>query len=121
MEQLDQFTLEIAWSESGAFPWGAFGKRKVDRANGRLRLPRLWTHGAAEFLWDVAPTKTVATKLYLESLSKERAMPTPQDMPDEGEVPRIQDLVNDAVDKLEHYGLPLFREVAKFHGLEIGD
>ena len=119
MDYLDQFTLEIAWSESGGFPWGAFGKKKVERAKGRLRLPGLWTQGAVEFLWDVDPAKSAATKLYLKSLTTEKALPVPKESPDEEVLPRVRALAREAVDKLEQYGLPLFQQVAEVRGLTI--
>jgi len=119
MEHLDQFTLEIAWNESGDFPWGAFGKKRVDRAKGRLRLPDLWRQGAVEFLWDVDPARSAATKVYLKSLSKETAVAPPQDSPDEELLPRVRALAHEAVDKLEQYGWPLFQQVAEVRGLKI--
>ena len=119
IDYLDQFTLEIAWSESGDFPWGAMGKKKVERAKGRLRLPDLWTQGPVEFLWDVDPAKTAATKLYLESLRTEKALAAPKDSPDEEVLPRVRALAHEAVDKLEQYGLPLFLQVAEVRGLKI--
>jgi hypothetical protein len=119
MEYLDQFTLELAWSESGDFPWAALGKKRVDRARGRLRLPDLWTQGAVEFLWDVDPAKSTATKVYLESLSKETALAPPQDSPDEEVLPRLRALARESIDKLEQYGLPLFQQVAEVRGLKI--
>lgn len=119
IDYLDQFTLEVAWSESGDFPWGAMGKKKVERAKGRERLPFLWTEGAAEFLWDVDPAKTAAAKLYLKSLATEKALAAPKDSPDEEVLPRLRALVRESVDKLEQYGLPLFLQVAEVRGLKL--
>jgi hypothetical protein len=119
IDYLEQFTLEIAWSESGEFPWGAMGKKRVEREKGRLRLPDLWTRGAVEFLWDVDPAKTAATKLYLQSLRTPKALPVPKDSPDEEVLPRVRALAREAVDKLERYGLPLFQQVAEVRGLKI--
>lgn len=119
INHLDQFTLAIGWSESGDFPWGGIGKRKVERAKGRLRLPDLWTEGPVEFLWDVDPTKTAATKLYLASLRTKKALAAPKDSPDEEVLPRVRALAHEAVDKLEQYGLPLFLQVAEVRGLKI--
>ena len=113
MEKRDQFTVEVSWSESGQFPWGEIGTRKIDRPIGRLRLPNLWAHDEVGDVWDVDPAKSAGARLHLDALRKGVSGPYPVDSPIDQILPGIPALVIDAVDKLVQFGLPLFQQVAE--------
>lgn len=114
-EDRDKFVLEVAWSEDGQFPWKSLGKGKVALPQGRIRLARLWKKGGEEPVWDLAPETTQGTQDHIAARARGEKMAYPTDMPVEQLTPRIPALVHDAIDKLEQYGLPLFRQVAESH------
>ena len=116
VDNKDQFFLEIAWSETGDFPWKSLGKVKVDRENGRLRLGAQWQAGKS-YLWDLTPEKTEGMKQHLDALRQGKTMPYPADPSIEHVWPRTSHLVHDCIDKLEIYGVPLLQQVAEVRGL----
>jgi hypothetical protein len=118
LEGRDQFVVEVAWNETEEFPWGAFGKLKVDQPQGRARLVRLWERDPHEPVWDAAPEKTAGMSQDLEALREGKAMSFPADPPLSQTLPRVLPLVCDAVDKFGEYGMRLFRDVAEAHGVE---
>lgn len=118
-EKKDQFIVEVAWSESGEFPWGGIGKGiDPNQSKGRARLGRLWEKGRDEPVWDVAPEKTAGMKEVLDALARGESPNFPPDPPLEEVLPRVCPLVRDAVSKFEQYGIPLFRRVAESRGIE---
>jgi hypothetical protein len=116
-EREDQFVVEIAWSEDGEYPWHVVGNLNVEQSHGRDRLGQLWRQGADEPVWDVTPEKTVAQQEALEALRLGESPKYPPDPPVDQILPRVCPLVRDAVTKLEEYGIPLFRQIAKSRGL----
>jgi hypothetical protein len=117
LERRDQFVVEVAWNETEEFPWGAFGKLKVDQPQGRGRLVRLWEHDPHEPVWDAAPEKTAGMSQDLEALRDGKAMSFPADPPLAQTLPRVVPLVCDAVSKFGEHGMELFRHVAEARGV----
>jgi YD repeat-containing protein len=115
----DEFVLEVAWSEDGEFPWEIVGKIFPRQPKGRERLGFLWQKVGWEPVWNLAPEMTAAVRAHTAALIRNEHLPYPDDPPVDQLKPRIEPLVIDAVDKLEQYGIPLFREIAKVRG--IGD
>lgn len=113
----DQFTVEVAWSEDSEFPWPSLGKAKIEGAQGRVRLSRLWSAAVEAPIWDVAPEEIAAVQADLERLGRGEPQLYPPDPPVELILPRVRPLVRDAVEKLIQYGVPLFRRVAEHRGL----
>lgn len=118
----DQFFVEIDWSDDGKFPIDAPSSRrpKVEVPQWRLRLAELWATGPVSDAWEIVPDETDA-----ESEAKEAALERGditmleylRKVPEEEVLPRVAPLVEDAVQKLIDYGLPLFREVAEHRGI----
>jgi len=117
-ESKDQFVLEVCWSEDGEFPWGAMGKTKIDRPQGRERLGGIWRQGKEDPPWDIAPEVTAAMREGLEALARGESPKYPPYSPVEQIVHRVGPLVHDAVARFERDGLPLFRRVAEARGVE---
>lgn len=113
LERKDQFVVEVAWNETEEFPWGAFGKLKVDQPRGRGRLVRLWESDPHEPVWDAAPEKSFVMSQDLEVLRGGKAMSFPDDRPLAQTLPRVLPLVCDAADKFGEHGMKLFHRVAK--------
>jgi hypothetical protein len=124
----DQFSVEVAWSETEEFPYGAVGQVKVDQPQGREGLGLLWesdphplhppSPARVEHVWDAAPEKTAGILQDLDALREGKAMSFPPDPPLAQTLPRVLPLVRDAVDKLEEYGMGLFRRVAEVRGVD---
>jgi hypothetical protein len=113
----DQFTVEVAWSDDGEFPFGAIGRTKIDEPQGRQRLGKLWDKGPEIPVWDVDPEHSARVREYLKSLSSDQVLEYPPDLPIEKALPRVAPLVDDALDKFEQFGMPLFRQVAEVRGI----
>jgi len=122
LERTDQFVVEVSWSETGDFPWGAMGKVKVDQPQGREILGRLLEKsGRDEPVWDASPDKTAGIAEQLESLRAGERKSIPADEPLSQVLPRVLPLVRDAIGKLEEHGTELFRQVAEVRGITVGD
>jgi hypothetical protein len=113
LDRVDQFVVEVAWSEDANFPWGAIGRVDAGGRQGRERLSRLWDRGAEEPVWDAAPEKTVRIAQNVQALRDGKAMAVPGDVPLGEVLPRVPALVADAVQKLDQHAIPLFRQVAE--------
>ena len=113
LDWVDQFVVEIAWSEEASFPWGAFGRVDIAGRQGRARLSRLWEHEPDEPVWDAAPEKTAHIAQNVQALREGRRITVPDDMPLALVLPRIPGLVADAIHKLDQHAMPLFRHVAE--------
>lgn len=121
-DRRDQFVLEVAWSENGEFPWGKAGDPiVVEQSEGRERLGFLWSQGPSEPRWDLAPEKTAADEAHIKARARGEHLPYAEDPPVELVLPRIEPLIHDAIEKLEQYGIPLFRRVAEAHGIKWPD
>ena len=118
-DRRDQFTLEVAWAEGNEMPY--LGPAQPHQSEGCVRLGRLFATGPEAPLWDLAPEKTAADEAHRESLLGDEIVPYPEDPPVELLLPRIGPLVHDAIEKLEQYGMPLFRRVAEAHGVKWPD
>ena len=123
-EDLDQFMVEIGWNVAAEFPWTEPFSRLENLAapSGRGRLSHLWTQTGADPAWAIVPRDSssrrnerlaaqasgdweTANRLLRESkLSPEEAMS------------RIPSLVEDAIEKIEQYGIPRFVDVARSKG-----
>jgi hypothetical protein len=114
----DQFTVEVAWSEDGQFPWEVVAKTKIDQPQGRDRLAWLWDKGPETPVWDLDPEHSARVAEHLKSLSSEHALEYPPDSPTEKLLPRLGPLVKDAINKFEQFGMPLFRQVTEVRGLK---
>lgn len=123
-DRKDQFVLEIAWSREDEFPWGAFGDADAGKPELRERLGAIWNSARGErheHIWDLAPEKTAADVEHIEARARGAHLPYADDPPVELLLPRIGPLVHDAIEKLEQYGMPLFRRVAEAHGVKWPD
>lgn len=121
----DRFTVEIAWSDDGKFPWRESGPRlcKIEGPKARRRLPRLWFVGQTEPVWEVIRRRTFEeTRARIKAMSRgdrdevER-IDRLTEVPLDEAMSRVPALVEDAVQKLIDYGLPVFRRVAENRGL----
>lgn len=115
-DRRDQFVLEVAWNRSREFLW-SHGAEDVSQPEGRERLSALWTKEGLVPSWDLAPEKTAADEEHREARARGEHLPYADDPPVELILPRIAPLVHDAIEKLEQYGIPLFRRVAAAHGI----
>ncbi len=67
----------------------------------------------------MAPETTAAEKERVKALARREKVPLILEEPPIDQLkPRIEPLVIDAVNKLEQYGIPLFREVARLRGID---
>lgn len=117
----DQFVVNLAWSENGEEPWAWLGRAEVEQMEGCQRLGVLWNRARGErheYVWDLAPEKTAADEAHIKARARGEHLPYAEDPPVELLLPRIEPLVHDAIEKLEQYGIPLFRRVAEAHGVK---
>src|ERR1700733_6297023 len=108
-EQYDRFAVEVAWNDNPEFPWDGIGRLRVESSVGRERLSWLWTTGSKEFLWDVAPDTTRAIEDAVEARRNGKSPIYRPEPPVDEIVPRVAPLVDDAIQKLVEFGVPLFR------------
>ena len=116
----DEFVVEIDWSEDGKFPIDAPTSRrvKVEAPCWRVRLSGLWAAGPVSDAWEVVPAETETEWGARQAALKRGDIKRYLREPTEAEVlPRVAPLVEDAVQKLIDFGLPLFRRVAEQRGL----
>ena len=116
----DQFVLEIAWSEDGQFPWWPMPSTRltVEAPQWHVRLARLWATGPMADVWAVVPDRTDAErKAKIEVLKRGDTEEWLRKVPEEAVMPFVAPLVEDAVQKLIEFGLPLFRKVAEHRGI----
>jgi hypothetical protein len=125
-DDYDDFAIEVAWSDDRAFPWRAFGDRfeKIAVPKYRQRLSFLWVTGKWEFRWEIVRRQTyeeVSAKIaaqkrgdYAEARRIEKLI----EVPTQDALLRVPPLVNDAVHKLDEFGISLFRKVAEIQGVK---
>jgi hypothetical protein len=77
LEREVQFVVEVAWNETEEFPWGAFGKSKVDQSQGG----RFGKVVPAAPVWNEAPEETVRMRQRLEALCEGKAASIAVDPP----------------------------------------
>jgi hypothetical protein len=124
-EDKDQFTVEIAWSDDGKFPWRELGANlfKIESPRCRRRLARLWSKSQVDPTWEIVRSRTFEeTSARIKALSRgdrEEVQRLDQlvEVSVEKAIPRVAPLVADAVQKLIDYGLPLFQRVVEQRGL----
>lgn len=109
--QDERFVLEIAWSEDGEFPWDDFGgDLKVDAPSWRDRLKCLWSDEEA---WDLEPERKQRYEAAWKAYERDEIPPFPVDVPVDIVIARIEPMVDECLQKLHQYGIPIFRRVAK--------
>jgi hypothetical protein len=121
----DQFTVEVGWSDDDKFPWKESGLRffKIENPKSRRRLARLWFTGQTEPVWEIVRGRTFEeTRARIKAMSRGdreevKRIDKLTDVSVEEAIPRVAPLVEDAVQKLIDFGLPLFRRVAEHRGL----
>ena len=117
----DQFVLEIAWSEDGLFPWWPMPSTRlqIDAPQWHVQLARLWATAAMADAWEIVPAETASAerKARLAALDRGEVQEFMRETPEEEYLPRVAPLVEDAVQKLIDFGLPLFRRVAEQRGI----
>jgi hypothetical protein len=119
----DAFTIEIAWTNGPQFPYCAPLPYDVRLPEGRLRLSSLWWKpGRREYVWAMVPDDP--DDLFWQNMEVRRRRgekfdrrinPRPAVVADL--LYRVEPLVEDAMQKLMEYALPLYRQVAERHGL----
>jgi hypothetical protein len=110
-QQEDWFTLELAWTHHGRWPAYALlpGSPDAEPREGdlRFRLGDLWTRD--DVWWQLAPRPTGDASF--EEYTKR--------VPIAEALAKVQPLVEDAVQRLVHYGLPYMARVAERHGTSL--
>jgi hypothetical protein len=120
LDKEDQFLLEYAWSANGRYPWQILPSHppKIKMAVFRGRLARLWATGPLADTWCVVPKETEEEEQARYAALKRGDTKTFFYRPPEEEVlPRVGPLVEDALQKLIDFGLPLFQKVAEKRGI----
>jgi hypothetical protein len=116
VDNYDKFAVEIAWSEDGQYPWHGTGQIEAERPQGRARIEHLVLGGGD--LCDLAPEATAAIRAASEARLRGDRVNYGFDPPIEVVLPRVEPMVRDAIQKLEEYGVPLFRRVAEARSLD---
>ena len=103
----DEFIVELGWSSGPSFPATAKlqTRSRVDfQSDGRIRLPSLWREqwkSALEPWWELGRGPSVlGDAFYSEEETLRRVTGVPE-------------VVADAIDKLEKYGIPFLHRVAE--------
>ena len=113
----DKFVVEIAWSDDGEFPFDIMGKDDPALNRGRTRLGKLWKPLGVEPDWDLDSEHTQAMDAMLHGLAKGMPLKFPLNGDTDVLILRVPVLVDDALNKLQEYGVPLFQRVAETHGV----
>src|SRR5262245_19314188 len=110
----NQFYVEVAWSAAD-FPWGAIGRKDPTKSEGRERLSAFWTKHGLVPAWDLSPEKT-AWKAREKDAWRNRESIEPFDISDDElrsmSARRIPAAAGNALDAIEAFGIPLFKQVA---------
>lgn len=114
--QSDRFTVEVVWTLTGQWPptfrgWGAPDDQPTE-GTVEFRLCRFW-EPKQDIWWEVARLPT------MEDL--ERAILTLGDYEEalENALPRVEPLVDDAINRIEQHALPYFANIAARYGQEV--
>lgn len=104
--QFDRFTVEIAWSKTGALPplTTSPDDIKGDLGN-RFRLSRLWQRYGGETWW------TLGKEYTLDELAT-----FPPEQPLEEKLADIDRRVSQAIESILTFAVPYFRRVAQSNG-----
>lgn len=95
----DQFTIELAWSRNGEYPFDIFTILPSDPPKNnslRFSLSRLWQEAGSDFWW---------------KFTKSRLDPDYRDEPIEELLPKVDGLVKDAIGKTIEYAVPYFKSL----------
>jgi hypothetical protein len=113
----DEFVIEIGWSTDGRYPGRGKGSPDPKLPSWYRRLTQLWHKGVPELVWDVTP-KLSDEELLARTKARNRGenIKVHPEPPFEEVMPRVEPLVMDALNKLEQYAIPLFRQVAENRG-----
>jgi hypothetical protein len=103
----DAFMVELGWTSGTQFPRQApmQNKQRLDlRVDGRIRLPSLWREqwrSALEPWWETGHSlaSDIGDEFYTEKETLRRVAAVPE-------------LVEDAIKKIEEYGIPFFQRIA---------
>jgi hypothetical protein len=114
----DEFTVEIAWSQDGKFPWASFGKQlNLDASSWRDRLRGPNSPG---IIWDLAPEVTQAREKRVDALlSGGDKGPYLSPPPIREIMPRIGPAVDNCFAMLEEKGWPILVQAAEHRGLHL--
>jgi hypothetical protein len=116
MQKTDAFAMEIAWSDDGKFPWREFVGALPDRLPRRWRgrLSRLWVQSKQEYLWSTSQSDSQAdfwARLNAREPGKALDLLTSPQPPVDEAITKLDPLIQDVIDKLARYALPLFDRV----------
>src|SRR5262249_37091876 len=109
------FILELGWSSASSFPktLPLQKKQRLDlQSDGRIRLPSLWREdwpSAVEPWWQAGSSVNADTgeEFYTNEETERR-------------VARVPELVKDAINRLQKYGIPFFEKIAAARQAENG-
>jgi hypothetical protein len=120
-DKVDEFILDIAWNETKKYPVSVIGfsfPPNIKAPTCNLRLAQLWARGPLADAWCVVPKETEEEeKARYAALQRGDTKTFFYRPPEEEVLPRVGPLVEDAVQKLIDFGIPLFRKVAKHRGI----
>ena len=117
----ERFFIDIAWTRNGCFPDIPLRRprdipelsiRKDEPMHGDFlfRLPMLWL--SKDKSWDVVPKRSLQElALEIESGEFDKRLSNPETLEDL--LPKISELVLDAIAKIEQYAVPYLLQVAK--------
>lgn len=118
----DRFTVEIAWSRTGRYPFFAMPEVSPDappdgRGAFRIRLPRFWTtEPGIDFWWEIRPRPSLAD---LErEIRNFPAIATGKRPVSPEALARVDETAAEAVRRISEYALPFFVRVAHGFGHE---
>jgi hypothetical protein len=114
---MENFFVELAWSNEPEYPFRPtpVPKELLDFSadKGRIRLSRFWKPLGGEEGWDLCPERT---KFFSEHISTGTFVPAPELTGSELSI-RLPDLIINANAKIDEHAVPMFRQVAKAHGV----
>ena len=116
----DKFYVEIAWSNDGEFPWDRHSEVvKAELPKCRQRLQYLWSN-EDNSPWSIVPelSHEERMKIIMESDDDDDTPLRQPDPPLEEALKRVPPLVEDAVNKVVEYAIPLFKKVTEHRKLK---
>lgn len=113
----DSFVVEIAWNDRHEFPWVGAWHAKIDAPCGRERVGLLCSSSGKDVPWDLAPEREAAMLARFAAWERGETAEYPPPPAVDVVIPRIGRAVDDALQKLQEYGIPLFQKVADHRGI----